>query len=78
MKKCFGSKYVNVPTDNISNWSASSRRAIFTWRPDIKYEKFVIYRAGTQRPTVSKTEGQNLELSYLYKEEYIKVILPFM
>jgi hypothetical protein len=29
--------------------------------PTLKRENNLIYRAGTRRPTVSETEGQNLE-----------------
>jgi hypothetical protein len=38
-RSSFGSKYISVPTNNISSRSASSRKAIFTGRADIEQSK---------------------------------------
>jgi hypothetical protein len=40
IKRIFlGSKYVNVPANNISSWSASSRGTISGWGADIEQSK---------------------------------------
>jgi hypothetical protein len=56
-----GSKYVNVPTDNISSWCTSSRGTMFTWGADIEQSRVSDIPSKTRRPTISKTEGQNLK-----------------
>jgi hypothetical protein len=38
-KNSLGSKYVNVHANNISIWSAPSRRTIFVWGADIALDK---------------------------------------
>jgi hypothetical protein len=37
MRRSCGSKYADVPTNNISEWSISMSRIIFTWRADIEH-----------------------------------------
>jgi hypothetical protein len=36
-RNSFGSRHVNVPTNNIKSWGGFSRRTIFTWTADIKH-----------------------------------------
>jgi hypothetical protein len=35
-EKVPGSKYVNVPANNINSWCTSDRGTIFTWEADIE------------------------------------------
>jgi hypothetical protein len=38
-RQSFSSKYICVPTNNISSWSVSSRRTMFTRRADTEHRK---------------------------------------
>jgi hypothetical protein len=61
MRNSFGSKHVNVPTSNLAAELHIAKRQFLLKEKTLNKENSLIYRAGTQRPIVSKREGQNLE-----------------
>jgi hypothetical protein len=74
---CF--KYIYVPTNNISSWSASNRRTIFTRRADTEHRKV----SDIPRRNLKTNGFQNRRAAVratvnLSKEECIKVVPPLL
>jgi hypothetical protein len=61
----FGSKYVNVPVNNIRNWSASNRRTFFSERAE----------SNNDDDDDKKNALTNFELSYAYEFKYISLFI---
>jgi hypothetical protein len=55
-----GSEYVNVPVTLAADAHLAEGQFLLE-EQTLNKAKSLIYRAGTRKPTISKTEGQNLE-----------------
>jgi hypothetical protein len=55
-----GSEYISIPAINISTTHVAEGQFLHE-EHTLNQAKSLMYRAGTRRPIISKTEGQNLE-----------------